>query len=324
MKIKRLNGDSRIPLVVQAEETDADPAIWAKTNQAALFQLLLEYGAILLRGFSVPSLSVFTELARVTSVELMEYTEPSTSRTRLSQDVYTTTEYPATENIPLHNEMSYSHIWPMKIWFHCVTPPDKGGETPIGDSRKIFCRVDPAIRRRFAERGVMYVRNFGGGMGLPWQTVFRTESKDVMAKRCRAARIEYEWTGGGRLRTRQVRQAVAQHPSTGEMVWFNQAHIHNVLNFHPGLREAILSIAEDEDYPLDINASYGDGSPIEASVFEEINGAYKEETVSFRWRKGDVMMLDNMLTAHGRTRFTGPRKIVVAMGDPSSEEGIAS
>lgn len=315
-----LNNSELIPLVIQSKEIQIDPPNWGNGNMAALLRLLLEHGALLLRGFRVQSLSDFRDFARITSSKLMEYSEPSTSRTRLSQNVYTTTEYPATENIPLHNEMSYSHIWPMRIWFHCVTPAERGGETPIGDSRNVFRLLDPIIRDRFTEKGVMYVRNYGGGMGLAWQTVFDTDRKDVLEERCRAARIEYEWLGGDRLRTRQVRQAVAQHPSTGEMVWFNQAHIHHVLNLQPDLREAILSMAEEEDYPLDINTFYGDGSPIEASVLEEIHRAYKEATTSFPWAKGDIMMLDNMLTAHGRNAFVGRRRIVVAMGDPSSDE----
>ncbi|MNG41197.1 Taurine catabolism dioxygenase TauD, TfdA family [compost metagenome] len=35
----------------------------------------------------------------------------------------------------------------------------------------------------------------------------------------------------------------------------------------------------------------------------------------FDWRKGDVILLDNMLAAHARDPFEGPRKIVVAMGE---------
>jgi alpha-ketoglutarate-dependent taurine dioxygenase len=37
-----------------------------------------------------------------------------------------------------------------------------------------------------------------------------------------------------------------------------------------------------------------------------------------QWSKGDVLMLDNITVAHGRQPFTGSRRILVAMADPSS------
>ena len=72
----------------------------------------------------------------------------------------------------------------------------------------------------------------------------------------------------------------------------------------------------EEDLPN--NTYYGDGSPIEPSVLDEIRDAYLKETVVFPWLKGDLLMLDNMLVAHGRAPFTEPRKILVGMADPYS------
>jgi hypothetical protein len=34
---------------------------------------------------------------------------------------------------------------------------------------------------------------------------------------------------------------------------------------------------------------------------------------------GDILMVDNMLVAHGREPFSGPRKILVAMAEPFGE-----
>ena len=57
----------------------------------------------------------------------------------------------------------------------------------------------------------------------------------------------------------------------------------------------LLAGLEEEDLPN--NTYYGDGSPIEPSVLEEIREAYRMETVSFAWQEGDILMLDNMLRA---------------------------
>ena len=35
--------------------------------------------------------------------------------------------------------------------------------------------------------------------------------------------------------------------------------------------------------------------------------AIEEEEVKWEWEVGDVLLLDNLLVAHGRNSFTGPR-----------------
>lgn len=104
---------------------------------------------------------------------------------------------------------------------------------------------------------------------------------------------------------------MARHPRTGDWVWFNQAHLFHVSNLPPEVRESLLEIVDEDDLPR--NVYYGDGSPIEESLLDDIRGVLAEATVSFPWRSGDVLMLDNMLTAHARAPFSGPRKVIVAM-----------
>jgi alpha-ketoglutarate-dependent taurine dioxygenase len=202
----------------------------------------------------------------------------------------------------------------MKIFFFCQRPATRGGETPIADCRKVFERIDPKVRQRFIEKGWMLVRNFGHGLSLSWQSVFQTEERSAVETYCREAGIETEWRGD-RLRTKQVRQAVARHPVTGEPVWFNHAAFFHVSTLESSTREGLLAGLEEEELPN--NTYYGDGSPIETSVLDEIREAYQRETVSFAWQERDLLMLDNMLVAHGRNPYTGPRKILVAMAESS-------
>ena len=164
------------------------------------------------------------------------------------------------------------------------------------------------------QKKVMYVRNYGHGLDLTWQQAFQTESRSEVEIYCRGAGIEFEWIDKDHLRTRQTCQAVAEHPKTGEMVWFNQAHLFHVSNLKPEIRESLLSLFKEESLPR--NAYYGDGAPIEAAALDEIREIYEQEAVIFPWREGDILMLDNMLTAHGRTSFVGHRNVVVGMAEP--------
>ncbi len=60
---------------------------------------------------------------------------------------------------------------------------------------------------------------------------------------------------------------------------------------------------------------FGDGTPIDDVVMEQLGQLYETCAVRFDWQRGDVVMLDNMLVAHARDPFEGPRRIVVAMGE---------
>jgi alpha-ketoglutarate-dependent taurine dioxygenase len=242
---------------------------------------------------------------------LLKYEFGSTPRTAVSKGIYTSTEYPAHQHIPLHNEQAYTREWPMKIWFHSVIAAESGGETPIADSRAIYQRMPLPIRERF-EKGLLYVRNYGD-FDLPWQDVFNTESPVEVEQACLRMGVQWEWKDDGELKTSQLCQGVERHPLTGEMVWFNQAHLFHISNLQAEVRESLEDILGMENLPR--NVYFADGSVIDDEILDEVRAVLAAETVMFPWQAGDVLMLDNMLAAHARTPFTGARKVVVAMAE---------
>ncbi|MFT7773022.1 TauD/TfdA family dioxygenase [Roseateles sp.] len=271
---------------------------------------LLTVGGVLLRGFAVPDVAAFQGFASAFGHPLLKYEFASTPRSAVSsQGVYTSTEYPAHQHIPLHNEQAYTREWPMRIWFHCVTASPEGGETPIADSRAVYRRMPESVRARL-EPGLQYVRNYGE-FDVPWQQVFNTDRRDEVEAFCRRNDIRWEWKPDDELRTVQRCQAVETHPVTGEKVWFNQAHLFHISNLQPEVRESLEDLLGVENLPR--NVYDAEGRPLEDALLDEVRAVLDAETVSFRWEAGDVLMLDNMLVAHARAPFKGPRKVVVAM-----------
>ena len=319
IKTDYLSANEKLPLVVEPQLEDIDPLDWAGTNREFIDQEILKHGAILFRNFKLASATDFEQFAQALCPNLFgEYGD--LPREGVEGKVYGSTPYPEDQTILFHNESSHMHRWPMKIWFFCVTAAQQGGETPIVDCRRVYELMDPRLREYFSEKKLMYIRNYTEGLDVSWQTFFRTTDKTIVEDYCRKASIEFEWNNGS-LRTRQVCPAVVKHPETGEMVFFNQLQLHHVSCLQAEVRESLLSMVKEEDLPR--NVYYGDGSPIEDSVVQEIRDLYFKIAVSFPWRAGDVLMLNNMLTAHARNPYVGPRKIVVAMGEMITKNDLS-
>lgn len=311
VRVEKYQEGQSIPLLISPADHKLDLAAWLQNNLELVDGHLSANGAVLFRGFNINTISAFERVSRATNSEPLNYVERTSPRTLIGRNVYTSTEYPPEHEIPLHNELAYSHSWPMKIWFCCRRPAAEGGETPLADSRRILQLCDKRIADRFRQRGVMYVRNFVKGTDLPWQEVFQTTDKAEVEEYCRSARIDFEWTGPDWLRLRQVRAAVSYHPRTADPVWFNQIVLFHPSSLPASVRDSLLSIVAEDDLPK--NCYYGDGSPIESSAIDEIRRAYAQSTVAFPWQEGDVLLVDNMLVAHGRRAFRGLREILVAM-----------
>lgn len=311
IQAKQLQSDRLLPLVVQPSSEELNLVTWAKSNQTWIEDNLRKHGGILFRNFKISGAREFEEFIAAVGGELLNYIYGSTPRSQVEGKIYTSTEYPANQSIPLHNEMAYSCQWPLKIGFFCTQSARVGGETPIADSRRVFKSINKKIRERFRLKQVMYVRNYGENLDLPWQSVFQTTKKSQVEDYCAKAGIKWEWRSRDRLRTRQICQAMAIHPHTKEEVWFNQAHLFHISNLPAAVRDALLTELIEAELPR--NAYYGDGEAIETSTLEEIRAVYNRETIKFSWQKGDVLLLDNMLAAHGRMPFIGARQVLVGM-----------
>ena len=316
VKTSYLSGCEALPLVIEPAMEDVELAEWASHNFSFIETELLKHGALLFRNFRIASVSEFERCASTICPELFsEYGD--LPREQMGRSVYGSTPYPSNQTILFHNESSHLDRWPMKIWFFCVKAARAGGETPIVDCRRVYSLLPPAIKKRLAEKGIKYVRNYTEGLDVSWSDFFHTTQREQLEQQCRERGIEWQWHHND-LRTSKVRSAITQHPKTGETVFFNQLQLHHSSCLEPLVRESLLSTFGEERLPR--NVYYGDGSRLEDEVMAEIGAVYEQAKVSFCWQEGDIMMLDNMLVAHGRNPFEGERKIVVALGEMCHEK----
>ncbi|MFL6261093.1 MAG: condensation domain-containing protein [Thermoanaerobaculia bacterium] len=314
-----LSQGQTLPLVLRPALPGIDLVDWVVSHREALEADLLRHGGILFRGFGIDSPEPFERLASSFCSDLFNENGEH-PRQSVSGKVYTPVFFPPDQQLLWHNENSFNHRWPRKIFFCCAKAPEIGGETPIVDSRQVYQRLRPELVDRFAELQVQYVRTYGTGLGLDWRAVLQIDEQEEVAGRCAEQRLQFEWLDEDRLKTYAFRPAVVRDPKTDAMSWFNQAQHWHISCLDPFTRQSLLSVFRQEELPR--QCRFGDGGVIEDAEMAEVLAAYRSLEVSFPWQEGDVMMLDNLLTAHGRNPFTGERKILVAMGEMTSFDDL--
>ena len=280
---------------------------------------LTQYGAVLFRSFSTGPETMLSAAFGALYGAALPYIYRSTPRTAAGEGVYTATEYPPSSEIVLHNENAYQRDWPMRLGFHCIKPAETGGQTTIADLSDITSKIGADIVDEFRRRGVLYVRNYNGYLDLPWQVVFQTNEKAVVEKYCDTHELIYRWITSDHLRTEQVCQGAAKHPLTGEDLWFNQAHLFHVSSLGNEVASSMLAAFPEDELPR--NAYFGDGGHIDPAVLEHVRMAFAASAHDIDWMAGDVLVLDNMQTCHGRRAFKGSRRVPLSMGLPYSSFG---
>jgi alpha-ketoglutarate-dependent taurine dioxygenase len=313
--------EGRLPIVLTPAVDNVDLAAWCAGHKDELDGYFDKYGAILFRGFGLDGATDFETVASSIASDLFaEYGDLPPEAA--SERIYGSTPYPPDKMILFHNESSHLASWPLRQFFFCITPAPDRGETPILDCREVYEALDPELREQFATKGLVYVRNFSEGIDVPWQDFFHTDDKASVEKTCAEAGMSCEWTQQG-LRIRQAADAVTTHPRTGENLFFNQVQLHHVSCLDGETRTALEQLFAYEDLPR--NVYFGDGTPIPDEVIDRIGELYEELCVEFTWQAGDLIAVDNMLVAHARRPFSGPRKLLVAMGEMvSAGEAAAS
>jgi alpha-ketoglutarate-dependent taurine dioxygenase len=299
-------------LPILAVETPGDPPRWVAEHHDALRATVAEHGALLVRGLGlreVPQIeAVFRHLGH-----LMTEREAFAPRRSYAPGVYSSSQWPPNQPMCMHHELSYALEYPGLLLIACLTAPTGGGATPLADSPAVLRALPAELVDRFDRVGWLLIRNYNEEIGASVAEAFGTDDRGAVDRYCRAHAIEHEWLADGGLRTRQRRGAIVSHPLTGQRCWFNQIAFLNEWTIDPEVREYIVDCYGEDRLPF--TTRFGDGAPIGPEVVQAINEVYEAHTAREPWQAGDLMLIDNIRTAHGRDPFTGPREVLVAMAD---------
>lgn len=316
MSLDDVRPSSDFPLVVRPPTVPdgVAPVSWLAARRGRILDLLGEHGAILFRGFALEGADDLERLCETGTPGLVHYTGGGSIRTHVAGKVYTSTEYAADQHILLHCESTYFRDPPRFIWLYCETPPGEGGETPIGDMRRVLARLDPELVQRFRDKGVRYIYNLHGGNGLGrgWREAFGTGDREQVDAWLAAQGAEYRWDPDGTLHMDLIGPGLRTHPQTGETVWGNQAVNWHIASLSPAMAANLRRLYKSDDR-LPKHATFGDGSPIPDADVQRIVEVLKSEETAFPWERNDVLLCDNQCIAHGRRPFKGERRVLVAL-----------
>jgi len=335
-----------LPLVIEPDAAagrgEAALLRWIGEHRAHLEERLTEHGALLLRGFDVDGATGFERVARAFEPALQNGYLGTSPRNALTSHVFSASELPPHYPIPQHCEMSFVARPPRRLFFSCLVPSGgPGGETPLADFRRVYRDLPADVRARFEAGGVKNIRNYAGPEGggrldlwklKRWDEMFGTTDRDAVARACEANGFDFTWRPDGGLRLVNVQPAVQRHPVTGVPVWFNHSQVFHLSAVPAEYRRiaarqgqlrydalarvaaAAVRLKERTTATLDqaMHCTHADGTPIAAADMDAVREAIWKNMVFFKWRRGDVLVIDNFAVSHGRMPYAGPRSVAVA------------
>jgi alpha-ketoglutarate-dependent taurine dioxygenase len=302
---------------------------WYGAERHKIEALTVDHGAVLLRGFALPSVEAFGRLSAHHTEHRLRYVGGATPRARVSGHVYESTRIDARFKIELHQEKSYMPSFPRLLAFYCEYPPEEGGETLVCDMCEVTDRLPEDLKSRFARLGVLYKRNFRDGerrdMAIEsgvlrdyhrvWQEAFDCQERADVERQCAQIGLQFEWLNDGSVTVSNVRPALVHHAGSGREIWFNQVTAQHPNPRSMGSRYHLLErfYARRPAYPYEVR--YGDGGPISLNDLLPIYSAFGQCEIAVSWQQGDYLLIDNIQVAHGRNPYSGSRVIRVALMD---------
>lgn len=321
--------------VLPADADDDAQLAWFLANGKQIKDDMETYGAVVFRGFSLMKTQKGFE-AYYEAIGMKPCLDPlhsvsarPTADGNKNSAVYEAVNKESRKNffIGMHNEFVGTRA-PRAAAFVCFKAAETGGEFLIADGRRVFRDLDTDVLERLYSRniryGVMELPFFGWVDNLPepLQSPVMGSIKSL-ASFAINSKVDFsvdllEQRGGyDNTRILQARAPsqvpIVRHPVTGEPTWFCNVHSHSAKLRKS--REAEFGAEKFEDGASQINKSdffYGDDGDISDADLKHLDDVTKKNIQYIKMTEGDVVLLDNYKTMHGRNVFDGTRKHAVA------------
>jgi alpha-ketoglutarate-dependent taurine dioxygenase len=281
---------------------DIDPTL-ASTISAELHRR----AAVLIHGLVPLDAPAVAALADLIFAGTPAFGTGEHPRAEGTEALYHPVQYAPEETLLWHHENTFNRTWPQSMLFACAVPADDGGETTIADSRLVHAAMPQDVIEAFTEHGVRYQRLCDGRAGRTWQQIYGTQDPDTAAAVAEANEEQLDFTGHGKARIRTVRPAF--QPVPHGISWFNQ-----VLHWHPhALPDELRVMVSQGLLPAFRDCALGNGDEIPPKVVDELIEAHRTIEYPIRWRAGDILLIDNLIVAHGRAPYRGRREHFVRM-----------
>jgi alpha-ketoglutarate-dependent taurine dioxygenase len=287
---------------------------WFAEHRGALRAALDRYGALYFRGFEVDSQG-FEGLMDRLAGDPLPYLGGVSPRTQVHSTVYTSTDAPKELAIVQHHEMGYHSYTPHYVCFYCDTPSPEGGGTPITDGRRFARTLEaafPAVIDELERKGALFVRNYNEANFKSWSKTWHTTDRSELEAILRASGIEWEWITDDWLRTRKLVPAIVRDPLSGARVLFSCVNLWH-RSFIVQMNESVGIPLPDDPAMQPYDSFFGDGTPIPEEFIAFMHEKHAEQMVVIPWQKSDFMVVQNLLTTHGRQSYVPPRKVLVTL-----------
>ena len=321
MKVARIeiagqqrHGGEPFPLVLDCETPDVDrPTLrqWLQVRREDMLDAASAHGAILFRGFPLATAEDFDYFVAALDLPNFPYEESLSNAVRVVKTprVFTANEAPPSVTIFLHHEMAQTPIYPSRLFFFCEQPAAEGGATPLCRSDVLWERLSqqqPAFAADCEAKGLKYSNvmpaenDAASGMGRSWQSTLRATSREQAESRLCGLNYSWEWLDGGNLRATTPVLPAVRKLADGRKSFFNQ-----LIAAFSGWKDARNDPARA--------ITFGDGTPLDREAVNTALALGEELSFDVPWQRGDVALVDNLVTMHGRRTFSGTRKVLASL-----------
>jgi alpha-ketoglutarate-dependent taurine dioxygenase len=316
------------PLVLELERAEASPTEVRSAiaqQRAELLRLAAVHGAVLFRGLPLQDAEDLDAFIQAFDLPNFPYDQSLSNAVRVNRTprVFTANEAPASVTIFLHHEMAQTPIYPSHLFFFCEQAAEAGGATPICRSDILWerlSRLEPRFAADCETKGLRYTNvmpsadDRQSGMGRSWQSTLRAATRQEAEDRLRRYGYQWEWLEDDCLRATTPRLPAIRCLADGRVTFFNQ-----LIAAFQGWKDA----RNDPSRAI----TFGDGTPLDPSAARSAARLAEELSFDIAWHNGDVALVDNFVTMHGRRTFRGTRRVLASLAlatDPTPNRNCLS